>query len=252
MAAGLFISPQRHFKASDGTPLSGYKLYTYESGTTTPLATYSDSNNTLNTNPIVLDSSGACFLYLQEDTPYSLVLKDPTGVTTLYTSDPIVNYKAIPDPGEPDPDVSYTDHYNLHNCTFSDSYDFIIIRPDGSARLYIEDFTRLNSGYNNLVSSDIRFHSGYGVSNPYNIANIVLRFGVTAAAVNYIKFTQTSTSLIIEPDGPDADIDLIINGSAGSRFHWGGQEGFNIFSSSDGLNGHTLTYNGSNGTMYWA
>lgn len=44
---------------NSGRPLSGGLLYTYQAGTTTPLATYtSSSGNTAHPNPIVLDSSG--------------------------------------------------------------------------------------------------------------------------------------------------------------------------------------------------
>lgn len=44
---------------NNGVPLSGGKIYTYEAGTSTPLATYTSSTgNTAHTNPIVLDSAG--------------------------------------------------------------------------------------------------------------------------------------------------------------------------------------------------
>ncbi len=44
---------------ANGAPYSGAKLYTYEAGTTTPLATYSNTNRTsANANPIVADSAG--------------------------------------------------------------------------------------------------------------------------------------------------------------------------------------------------
>jgi hypothetical protein len=47
------------FFDNNGNPVSGGKIYTYEAGTTTPLATYTSSNgNTAHTNPIVLDAAG--------------------------------------------------------------------------------------------------------------------------------------------------------------------------------------------------
>jgi hypothetical protein len=47
------------FFDNNGVPLSGGKIYTYEAGTTTPLATYtSSSGTTAHTNPIVLNSGG--------------------------------------------------------------------------------------------------------------------------------------------------------------------------------------------------
>ena len=47
------------FNNSGNAPLSGGKIYSYEAGTTTPLATYTSSTgNTAHTNPIILDSAG--------------------------------------------------------------------------------------------------------------------------------------------------------------------------------------------------
>lgn len=47
------------FFDSNGNPLSGGKLYSYDAGTTTPKATYTTSaGNVAHTNPIVLDSAG--------------------------------------------------------------------------------------------------------------------------------------------------------------------------------------------------
>lgn len=51
--------PKLQFFDAGGNPLVGGKLYTYEAGTTTPLATYTDSTgNTANPNPVILDSRG--------------------------------------------------------------------------------------------------------------------------------------------------------------------------------------------------
>jgi hypothetical protein len=47
------------FFDNNGVPLSGGKIYTYEAGTTTPLASYTSSTgSTAHTNPIVLNSAG--------------------------------------------------------------------------------------------------------------------------------------------------------------------------------------------------
>jgi hypothetical protein len=70
----------RYFSAS-GLPLSGGKLYTYEAGTTTPLATYTDATETsANTNPIILDANGECNLWLGGNA-YKIVLTDSADVT---------------------------------------------------------------------------------------------------------------------------------------------------------------------------
>jgi len=64
----------------NGEPLVAGKLYSYRAGTAIPLATYTHvSENTTNTNPVILDSEGAARIYLGEGT-YKLVLQDQFGV----------------------------------------------------------------------------------------------------------------------------------------------------------------------------
>jgi hypothetical protein len=53
------IGNGQQFFDNTGLPLNGGLIYTYQAGSTTPLATYTDINGTIaNSNPIVLDSSG--------------------------------------------------------------------------------------------------------------------------------------------------------------------------------------------------
>ena len=55
----IFGGVGAQFFDNNGNPLTGGKIYTYEAGTTTPLATYiSSAGNTAHTNPSVLDSAG--------------------------------------------------------------------------------------------------------------------------------------------------------------------------------------------------
>jgi len=74
---------------SSGALAAGAKLYTYEAGTTTDLATYSDSGLTIaNTNPVVADSAGRFGpIYLQAQ-DYRIVLKTAADVT-IATRDPV-------------------------------------------------------------------------------------------------------------------------------------------------------------------
>lgn len=66
---------------NNGNPLSGGKIYTYEAGTTTPKATYTDSTgNTANANPVILDSAGRASIWLG-DGGYKFVLKTSADVT---------------------------------------------------------------------------------------------------------------------------------------------------------------------------
>ena len=72
------------FFDNNGDPLSGGLLYSYASGTTTPLATYTSSTGvTPNTNPIVLDSAGrvpGAEVWLSEAVNYKFTLKTSTDV----------------------------------------------------------------------------------------------------------------------------------------------------------------------------
>jgi hypothetical protein len=63
------------FFNDDGTPMVGGKLWSYASGTNTPLSTYEDeAGTTLNMNPIILDARGECDLWLTPDSAYRLTL----------------------------------------------------------------------------------------------------------------------------------------------------------------------------------
>jgi hypothetical protein len=74
------------FFDNNGVPLTGGKLYTYEAGTTTPIATYTDSQGVFfHTNPIVLDAAGRVpsggEIWLVDGNFYKFVLETSTGVT---------------------------------------------------------------------------------------------------------------------------------------------------------------------------
>lgn len=64
---------------SSGAPASGYKVYTYAAGSSTSLATYTDSSGTVpQSNPIVLNANGRAdnSIWLQSGLSYKFILKD--------------------------------------------------------------------------------------------------------------------------------------------------------------------------------
>ena len=80
------------FDPSSRAFLSGGKVYTYESGTSTPATTYSDAAGTTpHANPIILDSSGAATVYLTAGQAYRFVIQRQDGVT-VDTVDGIIAY----------------------------------------------------------------------------------------------------------------------------------------------------------------
>lgn len=84
-----FQLPLAQVMTSIGEVGAGYKLHFYESGTSTPLDTYSDSGNTTpNANPVVADASGTWDDIYLANVPYKVVLRDADDVL-IWTADPV-------------------------------------------------------------------------------------------------------------------------------------------------------------------
>lgn len=78
---------KHRFFDSNGDPLSGGKLFSYDAGTTTPRVTYKDPDELQpNTNPIILDANGECDLWLGSAT-FKFVLKSSADVTQWTVDD---------------------------------------------------------------------------------------------------------------------------------------------------------------------
>jgi len=72
------------FFTTTGQPLAGGLIYTYQAGSSTPLATYTDNTGTTaNANPIVLGSDGRpqTEVWLTYGYNYKFILKDASGST---------------------------------------------------------------------------------------------------------------------------------------------------------------------------
>lgn len=84
------VAVQRFFD-NLGLPAIGGQVYTYAAGTTTPLATYTDSTGTTaNTNPIILNTRGEAAIWLTQGLAYKFVVKDVLG-NILETADNITS-----------------------------------------------------------------------------------------------------------------------------------------------------------------
>ena len=84
VSLSVFGGVGAQFFDNNGVILTGGKIFTYEAGTTTPLATYTSSTGaTAHTNPIILDSGGRVpdggeiWILAQS---YKFVLKDSNDV----------------------------------------------------------------------------------------------------------------------------------------------------------------------------
>lgn len=86
----MILSPlvKQRFFDSNGVPLTGGLLYTYQAGTSTPQVTYSNQAGTTNTNPVVLDAYGYADVWLDPTKAYKFILQDVNG-NVLWTLDNI-------------------------------------------------------------------------------------------------------------------------------------------------------------------
>jgi hypothetical protein len=83
------------FFGNNGAFLSGGQIFTYQAGTVTPIATYTDSTGgTPNTNPIVLNARGECSIWVNPNTAYKFVLQDSSG-NTIWTRDQVIQSQLI-------------------------------------------------------------------------------------------------------------------------------------------------------------
>lgn len=82
MPAQPLVPPKFRAFAENGDPLAGGLLYSYEAGTTTPLATYTTrAGSVANANPVVLDANGEADVWLTPGVEYKFVLKSAAEVT---------------------------------------------------------------------------------------------------------------------------------------------------------------------------
>lgn len=84
-----YTAPFFEWIDGDGVPAAGWKLYFYASGTSTPLATYSDPALTVaNTNPVIANADGWWGAIYLKALDYKVVLTDANDVL-IWTADPV-------------------------------------------------------------------------------------------------------------------------------------------------------------------
>lgn len=89
MTTQLSPLPIQRFQDNNNNPLAGGQLYTYQAGTSTPQATYTDSTGgTPNTNPVIMNARGEANVWLTTGQGYKLVLKDASA-NTIWTQDQV-------------------------------------------------------------------------------------------------------------------------------------------------------------------
>lgn len=88
MAQNITAPVQQLFNSS-GSPLSGAKLFVYQTGTTTELSLYSDEAlSTAIANPIIADAAGVFAQAFLSESEYKVLITDADDVS-LYSRDPV-------------------------------------------------------------------------------------------------------------------------------------------------------------------
>jgi hypothetical protein len=112
--------------ANNGTFLAGGQLFSYQAGTNTPVATYTDSTGvTQNTNPIILNARGEASVWITPNVAYKFVLEDSAG-NTIWTRDQVTSSQLLTLFGGVDQGVSNAYILNFA-ATFSSLINGIVI-----------------------------------------------------------------------------------------------------------------------------
>lgn len=78
------------FFYASGLPMAGAQLFSYQAGTTTPIATFTDSTGgTPNTNPVIANSRGEMSVWITNNIAYKFVLEDPQN-NVIWTRDQVI------------------------------------------------------------------------------------------------------------------------------------------------------------------
>jgi len=172
------VGNSQQFFDNNGIPLSGGLIYTYQAGSSTPLATYTDINGTTaNANPIVLDSSGrlANEVWLTYGYYYKFVLKT-SAATTLGT---------------------YDNLYGIIGVSGTSTGTTI---PTGMISLWYGSIGSVPSGWylcdGTNGTPDLRDKFVVGAGSTYSVA---ATGGSTDAIVVSHTHTATSTSTVTDP-----------------------------------------------------
>lgn len=193
--ASVLLSPYgngQQFFDDNGVPLAGGLIYTYQAGSSTPLATYTDNGGVIaNSNPIVLDSSGRVpqEIWLFTGYAYKFILKnsDDVLIQTLDNIYPILQNAPASAPAIPSGGI----------IIWSGSTGSV---PAG---WYLCDGTN--------GTPDLRDRFILGAGNTYAVGAT----GGTADAV-IVAHTHTATSVVSDPGHAHGLNGLISGANSGS------------------------------------
>jgi hypothetical protein len=164
-----------NFLGVDGLPLNGGLLYSYQAGSSTPLATYTDVNGLIpNANPIVLNTDGRVpsAVWLTEGFNYKFLLKTSANVTV----------------------ATYDNIYGILGTIPTTAPTL----PSGVIVLWSGAIGSIPAGYYLCNGSngtpDLRDRFVIGAGNNYSVAQT----GGTADSI-VVSHTHTATSVVTDP-----------------------------------------------------
>lgn len=192
--AYLTPSPKMQFFTANGIPLVGGKLYTYEAGTTTPLATYVDqAGSSSNPNPIILDSRGEANVWLGNAVLYDFVLKDSTDVL-IWTGTNVGNAGSNP----------LASTFKVQNFSGDGTTVAFVLTyeppNENNTQIYINGAYQQKNTYS-LAASTITFSSAppLGTDNIEVMTIATLSFGyIDSSLVNYIPAGTGAVSTVVQ------------------------------------------------------
>ena len=201
--ASILLTPQIQILDNSGNPLNGGKVYTYEAGTTTPLASYTDQGETVqNANPVILDSAGRANIWLSTSTKYKITVTTSDD-TTLYTVDDVSGaggtVTAITTAN------ANIDMNGFDLVTSSGNLD-INISPHGTGKTKLKNL-ELQSNLT-LNGNDISLNGGETILDSNN--NEIIELGSASSAVNYTAISNSATGnpVKVEAKGTDTNISM--------------------------------------------
>jgi microcystin-dependent protein len=221
------------FFTTTGIPLAGGKIYTYQAGSSTPLATYTDNTGaTANANPIVLGTDGrpATEIWLTYGYNYKFILKTADD-STIQTYDNLYGIIGV------QPTTGATIPAGLISM-WSGSIGSI---PSG---WYLCD------GSNGTPNLTDRFVIGAGSTYAVNGTGGVSSVTLTTNNMPAHTHTATSTSTVTDP-GHQHNATYLINLSGGSTGYSGNTGTYGSVltgTATTGISVSTSTTNASNGS----
>jgi hypothetical protein len=163
------------FLGTTGLPLSGGKLYTYQAGSSTPLATYTTNSGIIaNANPIILGTDGRTpsEIWLTYGYNYKFILQDSAGSTI----------------------ATYDNLYGILGTIPASSSTL----PTGMILLWSGSIGSIPSGYllcdGTNSTPDLRDRFIIGAGNTYSVNQT----GGSADAI-VVSHTHTATTVVTDP-----------------------------------------------------